>query len=172
LFYTLVHHPNIDLKPIKRLRRKYLRDDVAGPRLVFVPLLTEPQDDLRIINHIETVLANWQPFSASFYLRKMGDYSLALLLKEGRVESTKLQDELFTDVWSSYKADNYLLEPFLLLGIFLLPSVQIDVENFEKALAEAEQLSFDHGWLVKEFHLLKINEDLTEVIWSRRFALL
>jgi 2'-5' RNA ligase superfamily len=100
MLYAVVHYPNADTREIHQLREKYdPQFHLIGPHLTLVFPFPDFLSDITLIDHVESVIKDWPPFT--IYLRglrrSLDDY-LFLLVKEG---SANLLDDENRIVWSS-----------------------------------------------------------------------
>jgi len=175
---------DIDTKEINDFRRKYdPHFDLIRPHITFVFLVPEIVGETNVISHIERVLSQWQAFPIHLKgLQKSWDHWLFLVLAEGSESVTRLHRELYTGILSTYHRPDIEFIPHLGLGLFAKQDanydirnpreVPLDTEQYTKALREAQQLQLDHHCIVDRLHLVKIRDDISEIVSSKVFALL
>lgn len=183
MFYALVHYPNIDTKLINDLRRKYdPQVDLIEPHITFVFLVPESVGEETLVRHIEGVLSNWRRFPIHLKgLQKSWDHWLFLILAAGNENVTRLHRELYSGVLAPYHRPDIEFVPHVGLGLFARQDssydirnprkVPLDAEKYSQALTEAQQLNLDYSCVVDRLHLLRINDDISEIVWSKEFAL-
>jgi 2'-5' RNA ligase len=93
------------------------------------------------------------------------DNSLFLLVQEGNSEIIRLHDELYTGVLAEFHRDDLPFVPHITLGSFG------EEEHCRHALHEAEQLGFEYMSLLDRVHLVKVNAERSQIIWSKEFLL-
>jgi len=183
MFYALVHYPNIDTRRIDDFRRQYdPHVDLIAPHLTLVFLVPETAGESNLVHHIETVLRDWHAFPIRLKgLQKSWDHWLFLILEQGAADVIRLHRELYTGCLAAYRRPDIEFIPHVGLGLFARQDASYDIRNpqqlslddvrYTQALAEARQLGLDYSCVVDRLHLLKINDDISEILWSREFAL-
>jgi len=183
MFYALVHYPGIDTRRINDFRRKY--DPPANliePHITFIFLVPESVGETNLVRHIESVLSDWRTFPIRLKgLQKAWDHWLFLILAEGNEDVIRLHREFYTGFLAAYHRPDIEFIPHLGLGLFARQDASYDIRNPQKlslddekyfqALAEAQQLGLDYSCVVDRLHLVKISDDISEIVWSREFAL-
>ncbi len=184
MFYALIHYPNIDTKQINEFRRKYdPHVDLIEPHITFVFLVPESIGEAALISHIDNVLSHWRPFPIHLKgLQQAWDHWLFLILAEGNEDVTRLHRELYTGILTTYHRPDIEFIPHLGLGLFAKQDanydirnpqeVSLDTEKYSQALKEAQQLDLNYHCIVDRLHLVKISDDISEIVWSKEFALL
>lgn len=183
MFYALVHYPRIDTKQINKFRQKYdPHAGLIGPHITFMFLVPESIGEALLINHIDDVLSKWQPFPIHLKgLQKAWDHWLFLILAEGNEDVIRLHRDLYTGILANYHRTDIEFIPHLGLGLFVRRDanydirnpreVSLDVERYASALREAQQLDLDYHCDVDRLHLVKINDDISKIDWSKEFPL-
>jgi 2'-5' RNA ligase len=183
MFYALVHYPNIDTRHINEFRRKYdPHVDLIEPHITFVFLVPESIGEANLVHHIEGVLCHWRPFPIRLKgLRKAWDHWLFLILAEGNENVIRLHRELYTSMLAPSQRPDIEFVPHLGLGLFAKQDVNydirnpqevsLDVERYAQGLKEAQQLDLDYQCIIDRLHLVKISDDISEIVWSKEFAL-
>jgi 2'-5' RNA ligase len=184
MFYALVHYPNIDTRCINEFRRKYdPHFDLIEPHVTLVFLVPESIGEANLVSHIEDVLRHWQHFPIHLKgLQKAWDHWLFLILAEGNDSTIRLHRELYTGILAAYRREDIEFVPHLGLGLFARQDagydirnpreVPLDVEKYSQALREAQELSLDYHCEIDRLHLVKINDDISKLVWSKEFPLL
>jgi 2'-5' RNA ligase len=184
MFYALVHYPGIDTGHINVFRRRYdPHVDLINPHITFIFLVPESIGEANLVSHIESVLSQWQPFPIHLKgLQKAWDHWLFLILAEGNESVIRLHRELYTGILTPYHRPDIEFVPHLGLGLFAKqdanydirnPQVlSLDVERYSQGLKEAQQLDLDFHCMVDRLHLVKISDDISEIVWSKEFVLL
>lgn len=172
MYYTLLYYPKLDKKTeedIGSFRRKY--NPFAGslrPHIPFVfPVPCGDVEEIKLTEHIETVLKNWKPFPIHIEgFTKSYDHWLLLLLKEGNEKAIALHDELYTGMLSPYLRKDIEYIPHIGIGLFarkgagynvLDPKkVDFDAKLYSQALKEAKSLNISSFDTVDRLFLDKI----------------
>ena len=183
MFYALVHYPNIDTRLINDFRRKYdPHASLIEPHITFVFLVPESVGETSLVLHIESVLTDWRTFPIRLKgLQKAWDHWLFLILAEGNEEVIRLHRELYTGILDPYHRPDIEFVPHVGLGLFARQDAHYDIRNpqqlslddekYFQALEEAQLLGLDYSFVLDRLHLLKISDDVSEIVWSREFAL-
>ena len=184
MVYALVHYPNIDTKHIDEFRRKHdPHFDLIGPHITFIFLVPESVGESNLISHIENVLGQWPPFPIQLRgLQKAWDHWLFLTLAKGNEIAIRLNQELYSGLLAAYYRPDITFVPHLGLGLFARKGgnydirnprdVSLDVEEYSQALKEAQHLNLDYSCVIDRLHLVKIRDDVSQIVWSREFPLL
>lgn len=136
----------------------------------------------KLVRHIESVLCGWEQFSIHLQgLHKSWDHWLFLILQEGNAEVTRLHDELYTGVLAQYRREDIGFVPHLGLGFFAKQGaaydasdpqrVPLDADRYSRALKEAKRLDLDYRCLLDKLHLVKIEDDLSQIKRDKEFLL-
>lgn len=184
MYYCVVHYPNTDTSKIEQLRKKY--DPTSGNiqahlTLVF-PFKTDSVQENVLKNHIQTVANNFPEFSAQLKgFEKSWDNWLFLSVEEGNEQFIKLHDELYKGILEPYLRRDLPFSPHVSLGLFMeegsgytlknLEAGPLNAEKYGQALKEAKELNLDYEVRVGKLTLIKLNDDLSEIIESTDFAL-
>ena len=183
MFYALVHYPNIDTRHIEEFRRKYdPHCDLIRPHTTFIFLVPESAGESNLISHIENILNHWSPFPIQLKgLYKSWDHWLFLTLAEGNENVIRLHRELYSGMLAAHHRSDIPFVPHLGLGLFARKDanydirdprdVSLDVEDYAHALREAEQLNLDYSCVIDRLHLVKISDDISQIVWSKEFHL-
>lgn len=104
-----------------------------------------------------------------------------LILAEGNEDVIRLHQELYAGILAPYYRPDIEFIPHLGLGLFARQDANYDIRNpqqlsldaekYSQALEEAQQLGLDYACVVDRLHLVKISDDLSEIVWNREFAL-
>jgi 2'-5' RNA ligase len=184
MFYGLVHFPDIDYSKINQLRNKYDPTcRIIDPHITIMFPLPASVGETDLIQHLTTVLKSVTSFSihmAGFI--KSWDHWLFLTLREGNSEVIQLYDQIYSGVLSSYKRSDIPFIPHIGLGLFtkkgadyslLDPQkVELDQKRYNKALREAESLDLNYKSVLDKVSLLKLNHDLSKVIWRKEMYII
>lgn len=168
MIYALVHYPAINIEQINQLRRKFdPQFDLIGPHLTMVFPVSETIGEQTLVDHIETVLLDWELFPIHLKgLEKSWDDCLFLTLEEGSVEIGLLHEALYTGVLAHYREKKIRFVPHMTLGVFTG-----DLSRYSQALKEAQQLALDYRCVLDKVHLVKVNDERTRIVESREFLL-
>ena len=168
MLYAIVHYPNIDTHHINQLRKKYdPQFHLIEPHITIVFPLPDSVGESNLIHHIESVLKD----SASFPIHLQGlqrswDDYLFLLVEGGNTNINNLHAQLYTGILSEYQREEWPYVPHLTLGSF---SGATDI--YLRALEEAEQLGLAFNCKLDRLHIVKMNNEKTEIVWSRECLL-
>jgi 2'-5' RNA ligase len=118
-----------------------------------------------LVSHIESVLSHWEPFPISLkgYRRSWDEY-LFLALNIGEADVIRLHDEIYTGLLSKYRDDVRRFIPHVTLGVFSGKN-----EEYAQALKEAERLKLDYKCALDRLHLIKVNDDRSQILLSKEF---
>ena len=93
----------------------------------------------------------------------------------------RLHRELYSGRLATHHRPDLEFIPHLGLGLFARQDsnydirnpqkVSLDAEKYSQALKEAQQLNLDYACVVDRLHLVKITDDISEIVWSKEFAL-
>jgi len=120
----------------------------------------------KLVDHLARVLSERQSFSVQLQgLDRSSDDYLFLLVQEGKTEIAGLQNEIYTDVLVAYRKTDLPYVPHLTLGVFAN-----NAGEYSEAFAEANRLDLNYRCLLDRVHLLRINDDMTQIVWSREFS--
>ena len=183
MFYVLVHFPDIDYSKINQLRRKH--DPTYGvidPHITLMFPVPASVGEGNLTQHLTTVLKSVKPFSIHMSgFVKSWDHWLFLTLKEGNSEIIQLYNQIYSGLLLSHKRSDIPFIPHLGLGLFtkkgtgytlLDPKeLEFDQKRYKKALKEAESLDLNYKSQVDKVSLLKLNHDLSEIIWQKEIYL-
>jgi 2'-5' RNA ligase len=75
-----------------------------------------------------------------------------------------LHEEIYTGLMSEYRKEVRPFIPHLTLGVFTGKN-----EEYAKALKEAERLNLDYECMLDRLHLIKINNERSQIVWSKEF---
>jgi 2'-5' RNA ligase len=169
MVYALVHYPNVDTQRINLLRKKYdPQFDLIEPHLTLMFPVPESIGENNLLHHLQCVLSSRQPFPIHLRgFQKSWDDYLFLMVQEGNVDIIGLHSEIYTGVLADYRKADIRFVPHLTLGVFA------NNENeYSEALEEAKRLDLDYRCVVDKVHLVKVNNDRTQIVWNREFSLL
>jgi 2'-5' RNA ligase len=117
------------------------------------------------VSHIESVLHRWEPFPIRLKgLQQSWDEYLFLLLNKGGQDVILLREEIYTGLLSEYRNDAGPFIPHVTLGVFTGKN-----EEYAQALKEAEQLKLNYECMLDRLHLIKINDERSQIVWSKEF---
>jgi 2'-5' RNA ligase len=168
MIYALVHYPNIDTRRINRFRTKFdPQIDLIAPHITLMfPIPESIRGDV-LVCHLENVLSSWQSFPIHLQgCQISSDDYLFLLMQEGNAKTIRLHDEIYTGILADYWRKDIPYVPHLTLGRLNKPSI-----NRDRALQEAEQLSLDYDCVLDKLHLVKVNDERSQIVWNKEFLL-
>jgi len=94
------------------------------------------------------------------------DEYLFLLLNKGEGDVIRLHDEIYTGLLSEYRDELRPFIPHVTLGAFSAKS-----EEYAQALKEAEELMLNYEYMLDKLHLIKINDERSQIVWSKEFLI-
>lgn len=184
MYYALVHYPKLENEKVEKFRKKYdPLVDVIEPHITLIfPLPANQIDESQLVDHINKTLSKWKPFDIHLTgLKKSWDCWLFLLIKKGGNSITKLHDELYTGILAKYLHKDIEFIPHISLGLFTKKktpydlsnpqAVALDEEKYKSAIKEAERLNLDYRDMFDKVCLIKLNEDLSEILETKEFKL-
>jgi 2'-5' RNA ligase len=68
-------------------------------------------------------------------------------------------------VLANYRKGEFSYLPHLTLGVFAN-----DAGEYPEALEAAKRLDLDYRCMLDKIHLLKITEDMTQIVWTKEFV--
>jgi 2'-5' RNA ligase len=166
MLYALVHYPAVELRHINRLRSTYdPQFRLIAPHITIMFPTPDSIGERNLVSHIESVLHRWEPFPIRLKgLQQSWDEYLFLLLNKGEGDVTRLHDEIYTGLLSEYRDEVRTFIPHVTLGAFSAKS-----EEYAHALKEAERLNLDYECMLDRLHLIKINDERSQIVWSKEF---
>ncbi|WP_448266887.1 2'-5' RNA ligase family protein [Nostoc sp. DSM 114159] len=166
--YALVHYPNINTEDIDQIRQKYdPQFDLIEPHITLVFPIIESINENNLILHIDSILSKWKTFPICLQgLQKSWDEYMFLMVEEGKVDTIKLHNELYTSILAEYFRYNLPFVPHLTLGKFTK-----DTDKFLQVLEEAQHLDLNYRCFVDKVHLINIDDKQRSIIWSKEFVL-
>jgi len=168
MIYALVHYPKIDVQRINQFRKKYdPQVDLIEPHITLMFPISESIGEGNLVNHLEHVLSHWQSFPIHLQgLEKSWDDYLFLLIQEGNDEIIRLHSEIYTEILTDCRKEDIQFIPHLTLGVFVK-----NESKYSEALAETQQLDLNYRCIVDKLHLVKVNDDKSQIVWSNEFSL-
>ena len=166
MLYALVHYPAVELRHINRLRSKYdPLFHLIAPHITIMFPTPDSIGERNLVSHIEGVLHRWESFPIRLKgLQQSWDEYLFLLLNKGEGDVIRLHDEIYTGLLFEYRNEVRPFIPHVTLGAFSSKS-----EVYAQALKEAEQLKLNYEFMLDRIHLIKINDDRSQIVWSKEF---
>jgi 2'-5' RNA ligase len=166
--YALVHYPNINIEYINQLRWKYdPQVDLIKPHITLIFPLPESLNEDNLILHIYSILSESKPFPIHLKgLQKSRDEYLFLMVDKGKMDFIKLHNNLYTGILIEYHREELSFVLHLTLGVFTK-----DADKLLQILEEAKWLNLDYRCIVDRLHLIKINDQQRQIIWTKEFAL-
>jgi 2'-5' RNA ligase len=168
MIYALVHFPEIDLQPINSLRKEYdPQFDLIAPHITVIFPVPDTIGERHLVSHIGNVLQHWQPFSIRLKgLEKSWDEYLFLTLQKGKDDVLRLQDNLYSGFLSEFRNKEIPFVPHVTLG-----KCTGENERYEQAKEKAKKLNLDYECQLDRLHLVKVNDERSQVLSSQEFAL-
>jgi 2'-5' RNA ligase len=166
MMYALVHYPAVDLERINQIRSKYdPQFHLIAPHITIMFPTPDSIGERSLVSHIKSVLHRWEPFPIRLKrLQQSWDEYLFLLLNKGEGDVIRLHDEIYTGLLSAYRDEVRPFIPHVTLGAFSAKS-----EEYAQALKEAEQLKLNYECMLDRLHLIKINDERSQIVWSKEF---
>jgi len=167
LNYALVHFPEIDTERINLLRKRYdPQVNLIEPHITLMFPIPEVIGENNLVKHVMSVLGNRKPFQVHLQgLERSSDDYLFLMVQEGLADITALHDEIYTGVLAAYRKTDLPYVPHLTLGVFAQ-----NANEYTEALAAARRLDLDYRWALDKIHLLKIDDGMRQIVWSKEFS--
>ena len=173
MYFALVYYPGIEDEGFHLVREKYEPYHRLIPEhLSFIFPVQEDFGLKKLENHINRILAQWKPFKVHFHgLYKSWDHWLFLVLAEGNDLVRTLHDELYTAILAPYLRNDLPYTPHIGLGTFSKElydinnpsaSLSLDMEKYQKAKAEFENLGLDFWRTIDRLTLVEIHTDFTK----------
>jgi 2'-5' RNA ligase len=164
MLYALVHYPAVELGLINRLRSKYdPQFRLIAPHVTIMFPTPDSIGERSLVSHIESVLHRWESFPIRLKgLQRSWDEYLFLLLNKGKEDVIRLHDEIYTGLLSEYRDEAPPFIPHVALGVFTGKN-----EEYAQALKEAERLNLDYECMLDRLHLIKVNDERSQIVWSK-----
>lgn len=183
MYFALAHFPNIDTTHIELIRSKY--DPTAHLVAAHITIVFPVPDEIgdhTLIEHIESVLKHWKPFSIRINgFNKSWDNWLFLTLKEGNGEVVRLHTQLYKGILQPYRRTDLDYVPHIGLGLFVKEGHKYDFKNpremefdqrrYELAVQEAKRLGLDYSCVLDKLHLVTLTDDFSRIEINREFTL-
>ena len=166
MLYALVHYPAVELGPINRLRSKYdPQFRLVAPHITIMFPTPDSIGERSLVSHIESVSHRWKPFPIRMKgLQQSWDEYLFLLLNKGEEDVIRLHEEIYAGLLSEYRSEVRSFIPHVTLGVFTRKD-----EEYAQALKEAERLNLDYECMLDRLHLIKVNDERSQIVWSKEF---
>jgi 2'-5' RNA ligase len=164
MLYALVHYPAVELGLINRLRSKYdPQFRLIAPHVTIMFPTPDSIGERSLVSHIESVLHRWESFPIRLKgLQRSWDEYLFLLLNKGKEDVIRLHDEIYTGLLSEYRDEAPPFIPHVTLGVFTGKN-----EEYAQALKEAERSNLDYECMLDRLHLIKVNDERSQIVWSK-----
>jgi 2'-5' RNA ligase len=169
LIYALVNYPHLDVRRVNQFRKRYdPQVDLIEPHITLMFPVPESIGEDNLVDHLESVLSGRQPFPIHLQgLQKSWDDYLFLMVQEGKENIIDVHSKIYTGVLAESRKADLPYDPHLTLGVFAK-----NANEYPEALEEAKGLNMDYRCVLDKLHLLKINDDMTQIVWSKEFPLL
>jgi 2'-5' RNA ligase len=169
MIYSLVHYPDIDTSRINEFRRKYdPQFELIAPHVTLMFPIAESIGQETVVRHLNSVLADARPISLRLQgLQRSSDNYLFLLVDAGRESIRELQARIYTGVLSDFRDTSRSYVPHVTLGAF-----GDSADEYARAFDEAQRLELDYRSVLNKVHLLKVNDQRTQILSSREFSLM
>ncbi len=183
MYDAIVHYPNIDFTEINQIRQKY--DPTFGvidPHITILFPVPESVGEKNLIQHLKHVLEKWSPFPIHIRgLTKSWDHWLFLTLQRGNSKVTQLYRDLYSNFLEQYRRTDIEFIPHIGLGLFVKHkeeydfnnphAFEFDEETYQQAMEEIKFLNLDFECLVDKIHLVKLNDDFSQIVESQEFRI-
>jgi 2'-5' RNA ligase len=183
MYFALIFYPQLDpelMESIEKIRRKY--DPTVELSKLHITVLFPVPDAVgeeKLVNHIEQVLTDWEPFGVSLGgFHRSHDHWLFLNVVEGEAELKALYRELYTGILEEYRRDDIEFVPHVGLGVFVKEGSRYDWDhpqeaNFDRkkyaeALQQAEALPLGSSCVMGKLHLVSIPDEVLEWATGQR----
>jgi 2'-5' RNA ligase len=168
LILAVVHYPSLDTQRINQFRRRYdPQVDLIEPHITLMFPVPESIGENNLVDHLESVLRGRRPFPIHLQgLQRSWDDYLFLMIREGKADIIGLHNEIYTGVLANHRRGELPYVPHLSLGVFAK-----NANEYPEALEAAKRLDFDYRCVLDKIHLLKINDDMAQIVWSKAFSL-
>jgi 2'-5' RNA ligase len=169
MIYSLIHYPNIDTERIDRFRRVYdSQVYLIRPHITLMFPVSESIAEDKLVSHLQNVLREVQPFPIHLQgLHKSSDDYLYLLVGEGKEALVDLHAHIYSDLLVNHCHPELPYVPHLTLGVF-----SENTNEYHEAFDEAKRLDLNYRCTLDILHLVKINEQRTQIVSSREFSLI
>ncbi len=97
-------------------------------------------------------------------LHSSDDY-LFLLLAAGSTDVIRLHDQLYTGMLARFHKEDRPFVPHVTLGVFE------DADRCARVLMDAERMELEYESYVDRVHLVKINDDRSQIVQSEELRL-
>ncbi len=182
MYYSLVLFPEIDLKKINVLRKKYdPYSKLIDAHITIIFPVPDSVGEKKLIAHIGKILKAWKPFDIRLTGLEMAwDQWLFLVLEEGNGKVIKLHDQLYRGILASHLRKDIEFIPHIALGLFAdekkydlrnPKKVPRDRAKYTKGVAEAKKMNFDYDCKVKTLTLVKVDDTFTKSQKIKEFRL-
>jgi len=167
MLYALVHYPAVELGHINRLRSMYdPQFHLIAPHITIMFPTPDSIGERNLVSHIEGVLHRWESFPIRLKgLQQSWDEHLFLLLNKGEGDVIRLHDEIYTGLLSEYRDEAPPFIPHVTIGVFTGKN-----EEYAQALKDAEQLKLNYECMLDRLHLIKIDDERSQIVWSKEFS--
>ncbi|HVG19109.1 MAG TPA: 2'-5' RNA ligase family protein [Blastocatellia bacterium] len=168
MIYALVHYPNAGARRINAFRKKYdPQVELIEPHITLMFPVPESIGEDKLVHHLHSVLSGRQPFPIHLRgLHKSPDDCLFLLVQEGKTEIIDLHRKIYTELLADYRKEDAPFIPHVTLGVFAE-----NLNVYDEALEEAKRLDLDYRCMLDKLHLVKANDERTQIVWSKEFSL-
>lgn len=186
MFYCLTFYPQLSpelAESIDAIRSAY--DPTAPfykPHITIIYPTHDSVGEQPLINHIEKVLSDWNPFEIRLGgFHKTHNHWLFLTLLEGEAEVKRLHRALYTGILADNGWDVRKFVPHIGLGLFVKKGItqdwfnpqesDFDAERYEEALRKAEALPLSESISVEKFQLGAIPDSVIDWVRGRRASI-
>ncbi len=162
MYYALVYYPNNYPIIIDTFRKKYdSRRKLAKPHITLVFPVDASIGESALVHHLESVLKTQISITVSMEgIVRSWDDLVFLLVKDGKTQINELHDRLYTGVLKSFLHPDIEYVPHITLG-----------NATDSNIEEAKNLNIGFGAKLNELTLIKRENEMSPIIWSRVFRL-
>ena len=167
MIYALVHYPNVDTLYINQFRKKHdPQVDLIEPHITIMFPVPESIGEDYLVNHIENALSDWKSFPIHLQgIQKSWDDYLFLMVQEGSANIIDLHSQIYTGRLVDYLKEGIPFVPHLTLGVLTKNAVE-----HSEMVEEAKRFGLDYRCVLDKLHLVKVNDDRSQIVWSKEFS--
>jgi 2'-5' RNA ligase len=162
MYYALVYYPSNYPTAIDAFRKKYdSRHGLAKPHITLVFPVNANIGEDAIVHHLESILKTQTTITVSMEgIVRSWDDLVFLIVKNGKTKINELHEKLYAGI----------LKPFLRSDIEYIPHITLgNVTNLN--MEEAKNLNIRFEAKLNELTLIKRENEMSPIIWSKVFKL-
>jgi 2'-5' RNA ligase len=140
---------------------------LIAPHITLMFPVSDSIGEENLVHHLENVLKDWRSFPIHLQgVHLSWDDYVFLLVQAGKNDIIRLHDEMYTGILARELRKDIPFIPHLTLG-----RVPKDPQGRKHILKEAEELRVDHHCVLEAVHLVKVDDDRSNIVWSKKFLL-